>query len=434
MSEVLVRTTKPLALALSLTACVATACSSGADDPRPRSTAATAAVSSPSVPPEPQLMPHDPPAWFDARKEVALPSAATKGRLNLAGQIRGGGTTLPLALAGSRAFIASPDRLQAFNLATGQAEGEIAPQGVALRPDSDGDVLPPLVVGEVVLTPFLLTEPASGTRAADATLELLASPAAGRPEVSWRTLVKLPDWVPQASGGVTVSAVGAGDGTAVVTVTGRSGSGSAISYGIDMATHALRWTQQDVAVREVGAGAAAGLLHVGDLNSIPVSVDLATGAERWRGEKVFQASMDGAGPGAVRIRGHRPDGKSIDQLVAADSGRVRSDMPPGLSGTGCTHDEAKTLLCFGSFAVAAVDPADGRLLWQLKDEGGRRAPQVTTVWHGRVYGTGPAGPVTLDALTGADMPTKPEAAPILVNAYVGLVLDDGKLSGVPTGG
>ncbi|MCX4529840.1 PQQ-like beta-propeller repeat protein [Streptomyces sp. NBC_01551] len=430
------RTTKPLALVLSLTACMATACSSGGDNDKPRSTAAPTAASSPSVPPEPQLVPHDPPAWFDTGKEVALPSAATKGRLNLAGRTPGGGSVLPLVLADGRAIIASPDRLQAFNLATGQVEGEIAPQGQVLRPDSDGDVLPPLVVGGVALAPFLITEPASGTRAAGAALELLASPATGRPAVSWRTVVKVPDWVTQSSGAVQVSAVGAGGGTVVVTLAGRSGSGKAISYGIDMATHALRWTQQDVEVRQVGDGAATGLLHVENLDSIPVSFDLATGAERWRGEKVFQAGMYDAGPAAVRVRGHRPDGKYVDQLIAPDSGRVRGNMPSGLSSIGCTHDEAKTLLCFGSAAVTAVDPADGRMLWQLKEGGddGRRVPQITAVWHGRVYGIGPAGPVTLDALTGTDMPTKPEAAPILVNAYVGLVLDEGRLTGAPTGG
>ncbi|WP_329390117.1 hypothetical protein OG625_38250 [Streptomyces sp. NBC_01351] len=59
---------------------------------------------------------------------------------------------------------------------------------------------------------------------------------------------------------------------------------------------------------------------------------------------------------------------------------------------------------------------------------------MTAAWHGRVYGKGPAGPVALDARTGTDMPTKPEAAPFLVNEFVGLTLSEGTLYSLPTGG
>ncbi|MEU3771999.1 hypothetical protein AB0F11_02060 [Streptomyces sp. NPDC032472] len=78
-----------------------------------------------------------------------------------------------------------------------------------------------------------------------------------------------------------------------------------------------------------------------------------------------------------------------------------------------------------------MDAGTGKLLWALKDgDEGRRPPTVTAVWHGR----GAGGPVALDARTGADMPTKPEAAPLLVNAFAGLVLDDNRLFSYPAGG
>ncbi|MFD3717006.1 PQQ-binding-like beta-propeller repeat protein [Streptomyces sp. NPDC058674] len=92
-------------------------------------------------------------------------------------------------------------------------------------------------------------------------------------------------------------------------------------------------------------------------------------------------------------------------------------------------------MCSGPFAVVAVDPASGQQLWQLRDDqDGRKAPTVTAVWHGRVYGTAAGGAVALDARTGRDMPTRPEAAPILVNEFGGLVLSEGILTSYPAGG
>ena len=92
-------------------------------------------------------------------------------------------------------------------------------------------------------------------------------------------------------------------------------------------------------------------------------------------------------------------------------------------------------MCAGAFSVAAVDRTNGKVLWFIKDgDDSRLVPDVTAVWHGRVYGSVRSGPVALDARTGKDMPTKPEVAPILVNEYVGLTLTDGVLSSLPAGG
>ncbi|MFB7467068.1 hypothetical protein ACFCZ1_26835 [Streptomyces sp. NPDC056224] len=380
----------------------------------------------------PKLVAHDPPSWFDARGQVPLPEAATKGRVNLAGQIRGGGTDLPVLLHDTRAFIASPTNVQVIDLASGRTVGEETARGETLRKDSDGYILPPVMAGNEVLVPFLLAVPASGTHTRGAMVELIAVSTAPPYKATWRTNINLPEWALQSSGKVKVAAVGAESGMAVVTVTG---SDSAVSYGIDTVSHALRWTQPDLEVKRVGAGMAAGLLHAEPLTTFPLGVDLTTGTEKWRGEKTYNAAMDGAGPSTVRVEGQRPDGKKGDQLLDVTSGQVRADMPPGLGSMSCTHDQAQTLVCTHSFAVVAVDPATGQLLWALKDgEEGRKPPTVTAVWHGRIYGRGVGGPVALDARTGMDMPTKPEAAPLLVNTYVGLVLDGSRLSSYPAGG
>ncbi|MFE4634801.1 hypothetical protein ACFRJ1_15685 [Streptomyces sp. NPDC056773] len=378
-------------------------------------------------------MPHDPPAWFDARGKVLLPEVATKGRTNLAGQVRGGGTELPVLLHDTLAFVASPTGVQVVDLATGSTLGEEAARGEALRKDSEGFTLPPVLAGNEVLTPALMTTPASGTYAAGAVVEVIAVSTKAPYKAVWRTTVKLPEWALSSRAKVTVKAVGAQDGTAVVTVVGE---GVAVTYGIDTAAHSLRWTRPGLEAVAVGSGMVTGLLDAEPMTPVPVGVDLAGGTEKWRGVPTYAATMEGAGPATVRVAGRLPGGADSDRLLDVTSGLLRADMPPGLDSTLCTYDQTRTLVCAGSFTVAAVDPATGQSMWTLKDgEGNRKAPRVTAVWHGRVYGRGEGGPVTLDARTGADMPTRPEAAPLLVNAYVGLVLDkDLRLTSYPAGG
>ncbi|MFD7915137.1 hypothetical protein ACFV30_31190 [Streptomyces sp. NPDC059752] len=420
---------RPLALALSLAVGLLAGCGPAADDAKPNSSTSPAAAT-PSAPAKRALVPHDPPQWFDARGQVPLPEAATKGRTNLAGQVRGGGEDLPVLLHGAQAFVVSPTGVQVIDLADGRTVGEETARGEVLRPDTDGFVLPPVLAGSEVLVPFLLTTPASGTHTAGAMVELVAVSTAPPYKAVWRTTVKLPEWALN-SRTVQAAAIGAENGTAVVTVTGGD---DAVSYGIDTASHSVRWTQPGLEAVQVGAGMAVGLLHVEPLTSAPLGVDLVTGTEKWRGGKIYAAIMNGAGPGTVRIAGQQVGDKG-DQLLDVTSGTARAAMPPGLRAVDCTYDRAATLVCINGFAVVAVDAATGTLLWALKDgDQGRTPPTVTTVWHGRVYGRGAGGPVVLDARTGADMPTKPEAAPLLVNDYVGLVLNDNHLFSYPAGG
>ncbi len=422
------RPVRPLAFALSLAVGLLAGCGPSADDAKPNSITSPAAT--PSAPAKRVLVPHDPPQWFDARGQVPLPEAATKGRTNLAGQVRGGGEDLPVLLHEARAFVVSPTGVQVVDLADGRTVGEEAAGGQVLRQDSDGFVLPPVLAGSEVLVPFLLTVPASGTHTAGATVELVAVSTAPPHKAAWRTTVKLPEWALN-SRTVQAAAVGAENGTAVVTVTGGD---DAVSYGIDTAAHSVRWTQPGLETVQVGAGTAVGLHHLAPLTHAPLGVDLVTGTEKWRGGKTYAAIMNGAGPGTVRVTGPQVADKD-DQLLDVTSGKARATMPPGMRAVDCTYDRIATLVCTRGFAVVAVDAATGTLLWSLKDgDAARTPPTVTTVWHGRIYGRGAGGPVVLDARTGADMPTKPEAAPLLVNEYVGLVLDDNHLFSYPAGG
>lgn len=420
---------RPLALTMSLAVGLLAGCGPAADDAKPNSS--TPPVTTSSAPAKRTLAPHDPPQWFDARGQVPLPEAATKGRTNLAGQVRGGGKDLPVLLHGAQAFVVSPTGVQVVDLADGRTVGEETARGEVLREDTDGLILPPVLAGSEVLVPFLLTMPASGTHTAGAMVELVAVSTEPPYKAAWRTTVKLPEWATQSSAKVQAAAVGTENGTAVVTVTAGD---DAVSYGIDTASHALRWTQPGLEAVQVGAGIAVGLLHVEPLTSAPLGVDLATGTEKWRGEKTYAAIMNGSGPGTVRVAGTQTAGKD-DQLLDVTSGKARAAMPPGMSAMNCAYDRSQTLVCAHGFAVVSVDAPTGTLLWALKDgDQGRTPPTVTTVWHGRVYGRGAGGPVVLDARTGADMPTKPEAAPLLVNEFAGLVLDDNRLFSYPAGG
>ncbi|ARE79445.1 hypothetical protein B6R96_36075 (plasmid) [Streptomyces sp. Sge12] len=414
---------------MSLTAGVLAGCGPATDDAKPADSKPPATASSSTS--AKRLTAYDPPQWFDARGKVLLPEAATKGRTNLAGQVRGGGEDLPVLLHETRAFVASPTGIQVVDLADGRILGEESARGEALRADSDGFVLPPVMAGSEVLVPFLLTTPASGTHTAGAMVELVAVSTAPPYKAAWRTNIKLPEWAFQSSNKVKVAAVGAEGGTAVVTVTGDD---EAVSYGIDTASHALRWTQPGLRAVHTGTGMAVGLLHAEPLTYIPLGVDLATGTEKWRGEKIYAARMDAVGPGTVRVAGPQV-GERGDQLLDVTTGKARATMPPGLRSASCTYDRAATLVCTPGFAVVAVDAATGKQLWALKDgDAGRTPPKVTAVWHGRIYGRAAGGPVVLDARTGADMPTKPEVAPLLVTEYTGLVLNDDRLYGYPAGG
>ncbi|MFC8898400.1 outer membrane protein assembly factor BamB family protein [Streptomyces cinereoruber] len=105
------------------------------------------------------------------------------------------------------------------------------------------------------------------------------------------------------------------------------------------------------------------------------------------------------------------------------------------SATVTCHDDRKaTVVCApreggagsGRKTVFAFDARSGKLLWRLPDEkAGRIRPEVTTAWHGRVYGRTSAGPVVLDARTGEDVEVEPGIAPVLVNEYAGLAMRDG---------
>ena len=86
-------------------------------------------------------------------------------------------------------------------------------------------------------------------------------------------------------------------------------------------------------------------------------------------------------------------------------------------------------MCSGPNRTFALDAVSAQLLWSLP-AAGRVPPQVSTAWHGAVYGTTVNGPVVVDARTGRDRNPAPGAAPVVVDGYLGSGPGSGLLGGV----
>ncbi|MEV7616146.1 hypothetical protein [Streptomyces sp. NPDC089799] len=341
---------------------------------------------------------------------------------------------LSVALHRTSAYIATSEELQTVDLTTGEVRATARPRGSAKSSDVTKPVAPLVVAGAgstSVLAPFLVTEAGSGTQSASTVLDVV-SVSAQSGEEEWHTTIRLPQW---AHTGLRVqpAVVAAGDGVVVVTV---KSAYEVVSYGIDLATHQLRWTAPGVTAGAVAAGSAVGWATEGQY-SAAVGLALTDGKEKWRGTPSWNVDLDPAGPSVVRTYAQGTSGgKGYDRLVKADTGEEVADLSgAGLRGARCSHDASETLVCSNGSVITGIDTTTGRVLWTLKDgqEDGRNAPEISSVWHGRVYAKSENGPVALDARTGRDVPTRPEAAPVLVNEFGGLVLDNG-LQSYPAGG
>ncbi|WP_406083401.1 PQQ-binding-like beta-propeller repeat protein [Streptomyces virginiae] len=362
---------------------------------------------------------------------MALPPEATDGRTNLLGDVR----DLGVAMHRTSAYVASADRVQTVDLTTGRVVGVARPHGKSLGKDSDATAPFLIADGTVVVTPFLVVQPGSGTQSSSTTLEVIATtPETG--EVAWSTVLLIPrEWAQRDSSAPRASVVGFAAGTVILTVhTGYN----AMTVGVDVTTHQLRWTAQNIQLGAVTAQAAVGVdIREGFGPDVVVGLDPATGQETWRAEKTASTSVASAGPSLVRVRGYADGGQHFDQLRNPDTGKVQADVPKGLENVSCPYDQAETLVCAVPSSIVALDSTSGKELWRLKDgqADGRSAPQVTASWHGRIYTrVSSTSAVTLDARSGKDMPTGPKIAPVLVNEYQGLVLVDRELLAYPTGG
>ncbi len=338
---------------------------------------------------------------------------------------------LPAALVGTTIWATDGGRLVHADSTGAAIPGPAAPPDrvVAGRPvaTADGAVL---VGGASVV-------PGSGTTPPGLSVDLLAFDA-GTGALRWNAATVLP-WTERPPA-VAMTVAGVVAGVAVLTASTDS---QRTALGVDLTTQRVLWSADGVAVDAVLADGPAGGTALGVAtapgasrayaDSAVVALDAVTGLRRpdvaggLGGEVLRAPEITPAGPGLAVV-----SGRTAATTLAAPSASLRFvdargaevrtvDVGSSYTPPRCVWDEAATTVCGGAARVFAVDATTAAPLWELPDTGANRvAPRLTTAWHGAVYGTTVNGPVVLDARTGADRDTRPGAAPVLVNAYLGL--------------
>jgi hypothetical protein len=389
---------------------------------------------------------YDPPTAFGPSSGTLL--RGTSGSLTGA---YGGRPELPVALDGTTVWFADSGGFS-------RADSTGAAVAVPLPPDRWVSGAPrPVPSAGLVVAGAASVVPGSGTTPPGLALELLAvaRSRAGDPDptLAWSVAAPLP-WseAPRSvrTAVVGVAAVGAGRRVAVLTAsTGTHRS----TVAVDLDARRVLWVADGVLAGAVldgrdpdGAPAAGAPVEApvvvgaavpsgggtGYSPSSVVGLDVSSGARRWASDDGSTAlSVHRAGPGTVTVAGRRPTSARAFLTVydAAGGSRNAVDLGTATAPPECTWDEASTTVCSGSNRTFALDAPTGALLWSLP-AAGRVAPAVTTAWHGAVYGTTVNGPVVVDARTGRDRNPAPGAAPVVVNAYLGVGSGSGLLGGV----
>ncbi|MGW1768678.1 outer membrane protein assembly factor BamB family protein [Streptomyces sp. NPDC002073] len=385
--------------------------------------------SQPVVPPR---VAHDPPTTF-APSGVLMPWEASSGLLSINGWLSE--DPIPIALHGETAYVATTGRLLAFDTTNQRIRATIVPEGgkplETLERGDSNQAAPPVVTegaSPLVLAPFLVEQAGVGTQAPRTSAELVAADATtGR--AAWRLSIPLPAWTKDAPGPLTASVVGASGHVAVVNLAHEPAivATGSTTYAIDLRTRRVLWSQDTFRADVIAGGIVVGEKKkaANDDYGTPTGYDLATGAEQWRGQESTKLGLHPAGPNLIYLYARDKDDYRTTYLRFLDpkTGKVRQDNV--VAASKCRHDGASTVVCFGREQVAGFDATTGATLWRLPDEqAGRVAPQVTAVWHRRVYGKTASGTVALDSRTGADLPTPPGIAPDLVNGFTGIALSE----------
>ncbi|MFE9925815.1 PQQ-binding-like beta-propeller repeat protein [Streptomyces sp. NPDC005774] len=358
-----------------------------------------------------------------------------EGRLTVKGDLN---SALPVALYKTTAFLASAKQMQAMDTTTGQVAATIKPQGTPVDPGefNTDPATPPLLVTiqgtATVLTSFVVEQAGTGTQASHTVVEVNGTNA-DTGKVMWRLTLRPPQW-DTTSLDLRTTVVGADGDSAVIRVSTDDGYHAA-AYGIDLNNPRQVWSTDKVRVDAVADGAAVGAVFADGLGTVqrPAGFDIATGKRLWTGERSYDVEASVAGPQLIRVQGANYDSEeNYDRLVEPRTSRVQRTVPTDMDGAECIYDGQSTLVCHGTSGASGLDASNGKELWQLPDEQADRiAPEVTTAWHGRVYGTANNSPVALDARTGKDLPN-PGTAPLLVNESVGIALGDSGLVAYPT--
>lgn len=345
---------------------------------------------------------------------------------------------LPAALVGTTIWATDGGRVLRVDSTGAPIPGPAAPPGAfaAGRPVVTGD--------GAVLVGAAATIPGSGTTPPGLSVDLLAFDAATG-ALRWHAPAVLP-WSERPPA-VALRVAGVVAGVAVLTA---STDTQRTALGVDLTSRRVLWAANGVAVGALLADGPAGGTALGVAtapgesrsyaDSRVVGLEAVTGLRRFDGEVLRAPEITPAGPALAVVAG-----RTAATTLSAPSAALRFVDPRGATvrtvdvgrsytPPRCVWDEAATTVCGDDTRVFAVDARSAAPLWELPDPAANRvAPRMTTAWHGAVYGTTVNGPVVLDARSGADRDTRPGAAPVLVNAYLGLGAESGGVAGLGGG-
>jgi hypothetical protein len=402
--------------------------------------------------PPPPPPAHDPPTAFGPASGTLLRgTSATIGNSYSSGY--GTAPELPVALDGTTIWFANSG-----GLARADSSGASTP--VVLPPGRWVAGAPRPVPGAgLVLAASATTVPGSGTTPPGLALEALAvtRTSTGDPTVAWTAAAPLPWSDSQRSVRTTVTGVAAaGDGHRVAVLTAATSTRRA-SLAVDLDTRRVLWVADGVVAGAVldgrapdgqplpGATVPAGSQGAtvvgaavpagggsGYTPSSVVGLDVVTGARRFVADEGSTAvTVTRAGPSSATVGGRRGGNARAFLTVLGADGTPRPDIDLGTASSAprCVWDEASVTVCSGSNRTFALDAVSAQLLWSLP-AAGLIPPQVTTAWHGAVYGTTVNGPVVVDGRTGRDRNPTPGAAPAVVDGYLGIGPGSGLLGGV----
>ncbi|MCD2192322.1 hypothetical protein LQ327_02785 [Actinomycetospora endophytica] len=395
---------------------------------------------------------HDPPTAFGPPSGTLLRGSSSSYSSTYSTSY---GTTPepPVALDGTTVWFADSGGVS-------RADSSASATPVALPPGRWVSGAPRPVPGAgLVLAASATTVPGSGTTPPGLALEALAVTRTdtGAPTVAWTASAPLP-WAESSHSVHTavtgVAAAGDGHRVAVLSVTGNT---HRASVGVDLDTRQVLWVADGFLAGAVldgrgpdgeplpGAVIPAGSQGAtvvgaevppgggpGYTPSSVVGLDVVTGARRFAADEGSTAlTVSRAGPSSAVVGGRQAGtARAFLAVLGADgSPRPPVDLGTASSAPRCVWDEASVTVCSGPNRTFALDAVSAQLLWSLP-AAGRVPPQMTTAWHGAVYGTTVNGPVVVDGRTGRDRNPAPGAAPVVVDGYLGIGPGGGLLGGL----
>ncbi|MFE2929487.1 hypothetical protein [Streptomyces sp. NPDC059278] len=361
-----------------------------------------------------------------------------------------------VALRGTTAYVLTDTALAAYDIRGGARQWTLRDHGMSTGVEERARVwetTAPTVTEQggrtLVLFALQKHQQGEGTAKDVSTSHLRAVDAADGKE-AWTATLPTPKGTSVGySSSPTV--VGVEGDTAVVTQRtssedGPDGVTSAVTYGVNLATHHVDWQADGFAARMLSGGVVVGAqLPEGvendserwfaDEGGIALTGrSVKDGAVSWKDPRnLFGLKIETVGAGLfsarvnLEFKENPPDYELLDSAAGKRPAGMTADSAAAFSfaGRSCVYDERSVIVCGVDGQLAALDARTHKVLWAItEDDPSREVPSLYTAWHGVVYGSVAGhGGVLLDATTGKGRATFDEGRPTVVNEYGGLDTD-----------